>query len=118
MSCCTIEVIEVTAPVTVINPDNAISVLDQTETISIVEGGTYSFNFTNAWVFETLSISSLNQTIFQLNNIPLFPHKSLVYLNGQKMTYGVDYVINSSVLNWLFIDLQLNTLDTLEIYFL
>ncbi len=56
------------------------------------------------------------QTSFNLTSTPTQPHLSKVFLNGVKASYGTEYMINSSVLNWLAA-VALNSSDTLEIFY-
>lgn len=64
---------------------------------------------------EKLTIAS-NQTVFTLTQMSAFPHLAKLYLNGAKAEYGIDFVINTSVLTWLS-TIALTTDDSLEIYY-
>jgi len=40
------------------------------------------------------------QTTWTLTGIPAMPHLSNFFINGQKQTYGTDYVINGGLVTW------------------
>ena len=65
--------------------------------------------------YRNFNIETNGQAIFDLPYAIANPDKSRLYLNGQKLTYGVDYVINASVLNYSGVYLNPLT-DYLEIY--
>lgn len=74
--------------------------------------------------FETITPADLhyqvfiptnNQITFNLSDIPIAPSRSRVYLNGLKQRFGVDYNINSNLLNWF--DIPLISSYILEVYF-
>lgn len=79
----------------------------------------YTFNIDSAVVNEELNYQSFtptaNQNDFILSSTPKLPGKTRFFLNGVKQQYGVDYVINANVLNWLDIPLKSNYI--LEIYY-
>lgn len=64
--------------------------------------------------YQYFAIASNGQTVFDLPYAIPSPDKSRLYLNGQKQVYGVDYVVNASVLNYSGVALV--TTDYLEIY--
>lgn len=64
--------------------------------------------------YRALEITTNGQTVFDLPYAIANPDKSRLYLNGQKLVFGVDYVINASVLNYSGVALEAT--DYLEIY--
>jgi hypothetical protein len=61
-----------------------------------------------------LTVTAIGQTSFTLPFISVSPHLSQLYLNGEKATYLQDYILNSTQLTWLGIELELD--DELELY--
>lgn len=86
--------------------------------VEIVSGGNLSLTLIGQLDKQTLTINSNGQTIFALTNAVPLPDKSLLFLNGQKQTFGIDYNINNVTpqLNWLGAVL-LRTTFILEIYY-
>jgi hypothetical protein len=41
------------------------------------------------------------QSEFLINASPIFPEKSKLFLNGQLLSYGIDYQINDNLLLWM-----------------
>lgn len=74
----------------------------------ITQGGSYYQNFI---------INSNNEILFTLTNIPQFPNKSKVYLNGLKQQFGIDYNINLLILNWISNNTVLKANYILEVYY-
>lgn len=66
---------------------------------------------------DTLSITVNGQTVFALSTIPENVNISILTVNGQKQTYGVDYTIAGTVLTWLNTSFTLSTSDRMEIYY-
>ena len=62
---------------------------------------------------------SNGENTFGLQNTVLNPHLATVYLNGQKVTYGLSFNIASSgtLLEWIGSSYPLETGDTLEIFY-
>ncbi len=65
---------------------------------------------------ELLIVSVSSQSTFQLSKVSAQPDLSRLFLNGVKAFYGLEYVINSSVLTWTGIDLEIS--DDLEITYI
>lgn len=87
--------------------------------ILVPEGGIYNYYAGSANTkYELLTISSNNQTVFNLANIPVNPSQAFVYLNGVKSRYSTEFIISSSVFTWLNSGVRLATTDTLEIYYI
>lgn len=40
-------------------------------------------------------------TIWTLSAVPSAPHMSKLFINGQKQTFGIDYVVNGGLVSWL-----------------
>jgi len=86
-----------------VNPawlDNAIS--------DAIAGATYSR--------EVLTVLSNNQVQFGLTGVPSLPHLSQFFVNGVKASFGTDYAINGSILNWNN-QMQMETTDELELFY-
>lgn len=93
----------------------AAEVIINSNPVEVLQGGIYNF----AGVFltpELLSITSNNQTIFELADIPAQPSKVFVFLNGIEQTYANDFMIYNSVFTWQS-SIRLETNDVLKIYY-
>ncbi|MGW8181820.1 MAG: hypothetical protein ACWGQW_24080, partial [bacterium] len=74
---------------------------------------------------ETLTIASNGQTSFTLGNQPLDPTAVMAFLNGVKLTYGVNYTVGGSTNQTLIYipsavpgpNPPLDTTDVLEVYY-
>lgn len=86
--------------------------------VEVISGGNLSLTLIGQLEKQTLTINSNGQTVFPLTNVVPLPDKSLLFLNGQKQIFGIDYNINNGIpqLNWLSA-LSLLTTFTLEIYY-
>lgn len=80
--------------------------------VELVESGLITVPATPAYQLFIIEIDG--QIVFNLPYAIANPDKSRLYLNGQKQIYGLDYVVNASVLNYLGVALE--TTDYLEIY--
>jgi hypothetical protein len=67
--------------------------------------------------YEVLPIISDGQSSFMLSNSPINPMKIKLEVNGAKQTYGVDFSVTGTVLNW-FGEFNLHTTDKLEVYYI
>ena len=118
-----IEIIEVIENVTIIeqiieNSTTNVEVISSNPIeVSVIQSGVFSIFVTESAQYNSFSNITNNQTVFNLTNVPLNPSKALVYLNGQKVMYGPDFMIDSVILTWVNNNIQLNQLDTLEIYY-
>lgn len=63
---------------------------------------------------ERIAVTTVGQTSFTLSAIAVAPHLSQLYLNGEKATYPDQYIISSTQLTWLGVELDPE--DTLELY--
>lgn len=63
-----------------------------------------------------IAVETNNQTVFTLPSSPKNPHKSELFVNGIKATYGGDYTIDGSILRWLE-SLMLEPSDEIEILY-
>ena len=86
--------------------------------VEVISGGNLSLTLIGQLDKQTLTISISGQTVFPLTNVVPLPDKSLLFLNGQKQTFGIDYNINNGTpqLNWLS-GVTLLTTFILEIYY-
>jgi len=66
---------------------------------------------------ELLAVASANQTAFNLSDMPVLPHLSLLFVNGEKSRYPQDFTIDSSVLTWNN-RMALDASDEVEFYYL
>lgn len=64
-----------------------------------------------------LTIQGLGQTVFDLDRVPVLPQLSSLFVNGEKVVYGRHYMLDGAVMTWIATDLNLDPLDTVEIYF-
>ena len=66
---------------------------------------------------EFITVASDEQTEFLsvLTETPVFKTKAMLFVNGQKQAYGVDFTITDKTVNWLDADFTLETTDKLEI---
>jgi hypothetical protein len=48
-----------------------------------------------------LPVNTYGQTMFVLERSPKLPHLMDLYINGVRVTFGIDYIINSLLLQWL-----------------
>jgi hypothetical protein len=67
--------------------------------------------------YEVLTVVTNGQTSFALGNSPINPMKIKLEVNGAKQTFGVDFNVTGTVLNW-FGNFELHTNDKLEIYYI
>jgi len=67
--------------------------------------------------YEVLTIAFNGQMAFALTYSPINPMKIKLEVNGAKQTYGVDFNVAGTVLNW-FGNFDLQTTDKLEIYYI
>ena len=54
--------------------------------------------------------------IYALPTAPIDPSQVQVFVNGAKQVYGIDYTIVGTVLTWTSPNLDLSSIDLLEIY--
>jgi hypothetical protein len=54
--------------------------------------------------------------IYALPNPPIDPSKVMVFVNGAKQVYGIDYTIGGTVLTWASPNLALSSTDIFEVY--
>ena len=54
--------------------------------------------------------------IYALPTTPADPSQVQVFVNGAKQVYGIDYTIVGTVLTWTSPNLDLSSIDILEIY--
>ena len=54
--------------------------------------------------------------IYALPTAPIDPSQVQVFVNGAKQVYGIDYTIVGTVLTWTSPNLDLSSIDILEIY--
>jgi hypothetical protein len=54
--------------------------------------------------------------IYSLLNPPIDPSKVMVFVNGAKQVYGIDYTIVGTVLTWVSPNLALSSTDIFEVY--
>lgn len=65
---------------------------------------------------DRLTILTSGQTSFALSSIPSEPQNLILYINGVKAVYSVDYTINGSTLSWAN-PYPLAPTDYLEVYY-
>lgn len=90
-------------------------ILDNGKTGRLPDGDTIAGVPESSLERALLTISTNGQTVFTLPSTPAAPGNSLLFLNGIKQAYGVDYVIDGLILTWSSIALL--TSDTLEIFY-
>lgn len=83
--------------------------------IELLTGGVYSFVSTGFNHCEILTATN-GQTVFQLANTPLQPNQSLLFVNGQKMGFVTDYMVDGSQLTWLD-SFELSQDDRIDFYY-
>lgn len=83
--------------------------------IELTTGGIYNFSFAGFNNYEILTATS-GQNAFQLSKAPITPHQSIMFINGQKMAFVSDYMIDGLVLTWLN-SFELSESDYIDIYY-
>lgn len=71
---------------------------------------------TSSLNYALLTVEATNQTTLALPTSPKNPHKSELFVNGIKATYGKDYIVDGVVLSWLE-PLTLEPSDEIEIIY-
>lgn len=91
-----------------------IEIVSEPQPIELLQGGIYNFIQVGFNNYEQLTPSQF--PTFQLSNVPIQPDKSLLFVNGVKAFFGVDYNINGSILNWLS-SLIVEQSDQIDFYY-
>lgn len=61
--------------------------------------------------------ASAGQTLFNIGEIPLNQNLAVMYVNGVRQTYGTDFTINTSILNYLNTSIILEIGDKIDLQY-
>lgn len=65
-----------------------------------------------------ITVTTEGQTVFTLPAIPNDVNQTQLFVNGEKVDYGVEYTISAgTVLTWLNFEYELSPTDKLTIYY-
>ena len=60
---------------------------------------------------------TLNQTSFDLGEIPLKQNLTKMFVNGLKQDYGIDFTVNNNLISYLNTSIELDPSDQVEIVY-
>lgn len=84
--------------------------------VEIVEIGTAVFIAGDGASGPPINITYNPTGIYTLPKPPIDPSKVMVFVNGAKQVYGIDYTIVGTVLTWVSPNLALSNTDIFEAY--
>lgn len=92
------------------------AVMETCQEIEIVEIGTAVFTTGDGASGPPITITYNPTGIYALSNPPIDPSKVMVFINGVKQRYAIDYTIVGTVLTWVSPNLALSNTDIFEVY--